>query len=148
MPRLGIDERSSGNVYFIYNDHGVGPRQSNWIDDVKLVQFLLNQARDSRFTYRELATDGVCGSRTCAAIRAFQNAGNAGYTSGFKANHDDGVVTATRQAMLGSHFRFTTIYMLNLNLRAKLDVGATTLSPPFPSGPVLALIRKAIFLRP
>jgi hypothetical protein len=148
MPKLGIDERSSGNVYFIYNDHGVGPRQSNWVDDVKLVQFLLNQARDSKSTYDELAIDGRCGSRTCAAILAFQNAGNAGYTSGFKANHDDGVVTATRRSSFGAHLRFTTIYLLNLHFRAMLDTDPGRLRQPFPSGLVLGLIRKAIFLRP
>ncbi|WP_156640335.1 hypothetical protein [Bosea sp. PAMC 26642] len=42
MARLGTDIFDSKPVYKLLIDHGVGPRQSNWTGDVKLVQFLLN----------------------------------------------------------------------------------------------------------
>ncbi|WP_156640337.1 hypothetical protein [Bosea sp. PAMC 26642] len=83
-----------------------------------------------------------------AAIRAYQNRYNATYADGhgFKAGFDDGIVTATRESMLGEHFQFTTI--VNLNRMFWINLSFSRLPAAYPAGPVFLLIRKAILERP
>jgi len=78
MARLVTEKTAEKTSVKLLIDHSVGLHGRNRRDDVQLIQLMLNAANKYLNVWfkcplpEELRVDGICGEKTLAAIRAYQ----------------------------------------------------------------------------
>src|SRR3981081_1642200 len=100
MARLVTEKSGVVTMVRLLIDHSVGLHGRNRRDDVQLIQLMLNAANNYLHGFfdvpvpEELNVDGICGEKTLAAIRAYQENVNKVWPNTLA---EYGTVNATRK---------------------------------------------------